>query len=298
MPFLESVEAKLRSVETEKAIDSFEQALKVLRTLGIDDFGFVFMSMPNPQFPKLSRLLPRMAAETVQLSWTGSSGVTLLRQTCSFVRALTYNYAKWTLKPLDGASILDFGCGYGRIARLMYYFTDPSRLVGVDPWDRSIAICREDRLAGEFAQSSYLPTSLPVGDRKFDLIYAFSVFTHLSERATNMCLSVLAKYLQPDGLLVITIRPIEYWHHHAAVEKIDSVQREISLHREKGFAFLPHNRTAVDGDITYGDTSLTLEWLSQKAPFFSVRGVDRSLDDPLQQYVFLQHASAKKLAEV
>jgi len=270
MPFLESVEAKLRSVETEKAIDSFEQALKVLRTLGIDDFGFVFMSMPNPQFPKLSR----------------------------FVRALTYNYAKWTLKPLDGASILDFGCGYGRIARLMYYFTDPSRLVGVDPWDRSIAICREDRLAGEFAQSSYLPTSLPVGDRKFDLIYAFSVFTHLSERATNMCLSVLAKYLQPDGLLVITIRPIEYWHHHAAVEKIDSVQREISLHREKGFAFLPHNRTAVDGDITYGDTSLTLEWLSQKAPFFSVRGVDRSLDDPLQQYVFLQHASAKKLAEV
>jgi SAM-dependent methyltransferase len=287
---IEVVQSKLRAIESDPAINSRETALSALRALGIDDFGYVLMSMPDPQFPKLSGLLPKMATDEVQRNWTGSNGETLLRQTCAFVRSAAFNYTKFTGRTLGGASILDYGCGYGRIARLMYYFSDPSNLIGVDPWDRSIAICREDGLGKNFLQSAYLPTELPVGTAAFDFIYSFSVFTHLSERATRMSLSVLAKYLKPGGLLAITIRPVEYWPHDPSALKAGAVERQIALHRENGFSFLPHDRPAVDNDVTYGDTSLTTEWLAEKFPFLTVKGNDRSLEDPYQYYVFLQHS--------
>lgn len=291
--FIEAVQSKLHSIETDNSISTIESALKALRGLGIDDFGYFLISLPNPQFPKLSALLPRMASDEVQKSWTGSSGEVLLRQTCTFVRSVAYNYAKLAKHTLEGALILDYGCGYGRIARLMYYFSDPSSVFGVDPWDASIKICRDDRLGSNFLQSTYLPASLPVGQARFDLIYAFSVFTHLSERAAKMSLSVLSKYLRPGGLLVITIRPVEYWHHDPAAQKAGVVEQQIALHRERGFSFLPHHRPPVDDDITYGDTSFTTEWLCSNFPQYVLKGVDRSLEDPFQYYLFLQHSDRR-----
>jgi SAM-dependent methyltransferase len=289
---IEAVQAKLRAIEADAAIDSCQAALTALRELGIDDFGYILMTMPNADLPRLSRLLPRMASDEIQKSWTGNCGEALLRQTCAFVRSVAYNYARFVGRPLDGGSILDYGCGYGRIARLMYYFSDLSSVFGVDPWDKSISICHEDGLGANFLQSSYLPTSLPVAETHFDLIYAFSVFTHLSERATKRSLSVLSKYLKPGGLLVITIRPVEYWHHDISAQQAGLVHRQIALHHEKGFAFHPHDRPAVEGDITYGDTSFTIEWLRANCLEFAVKGVDRSLEDPFQYYVFLQHAKS------
>jgi hypothetical protein len=161
---------------------------------------------------------------------------------------------------------------------------------GVDPWDKSIELCKHDGLGANFLQSEYLPESLPVGRRRFELIYAFSVFTHLSDRAARASLATLARYLKDNGLLVITIRPVEYWQHNKEVQKAGVAERQIALHREKGFSFLPHERAAVDGDITYGDTSLKTEWLSDNFPQFTIKGVDRSLDDSLQRYVFLQRS--------
>ena len=286
---IDAVQSQLCAIEADQAINSRDSALKALRCLGIDDFGYLLMTMPNAQFPKLSNLLPKMASEEVQRSWTGCSGETLLRQTCAFVRSLAYNYTRFTGKPLAGASILDFGCGYGRIARSMYHFVDPSSLVGVDPWDRSVQICHEDGMGSNFLLSSYLPTNLPVGARRFDLIYAFSVFTHLSERAMRISLATVSRYLKAGGLLVITIRPVEYWHHDPGAQKSGLAERQIALHKEKGFAFLPHNRPAVDGDVTYGDTTFTTQWLADSFPFLLVKGADRSLEDPFQYYVFLQH---------
>ena len=188
---------------------------------------------------------------------------------------------------MNGAKILDFGCGWGRIIRLMYYYSDVDRIYGVDPWDRSLEICTEDGVLGNLALSDYLPTSLPHGNEVFDLIYAFSVFTHLSERATKTALAALRQRISADGLLVITIRPVEYW---ALAKSWDPSLPSESLtktHEAAGFAFQPHNRSAVDGDITYGDTSMTFDWLRNCEGWNMLR-YDRSLDDQVQMVVYLQ----------
>jgi SAM-dependent methyltransferase len=210
----------------------------------------------------------------------------LLLQTLSFVRSVDLNCVRLTGHGIRGRKLLDYGCGYGRILRLMYYYSAPERTFGVDPWDRSIEICRADGLPSTLSISDYLPNSLPVGDTRFGLIYAFSVFTHLSERATRAALKTLRMYVEGDGVLVITVRPREYWEVVAAHGHVNST-RMLSDHDERGFAFAPHDRAPVDGDVTYGDTSLTLDWLSVNAAGWRVAATDRRPDDPQQVIVFL-----------
>jgi SAM-dependent methyltransferase len=246
------------------------------------------LSMPDAKYESLSSLLPRMAPDEIQDNWTGAHGYSLLRQTLDFVRSVNFNFADITKRSLRQAQILDFGCGYGRIARLMYYFTAPNRLFCVDPWDESIRLCKECNMLGNFFISDYVLRSLPFENRDFDLIYCFSVFTHLSEKTATAALQTLRRYVAPGGLLVLTVRPEEYW----TAAQLDSScvrsrQEILREHREKGFAFVPHRRAPIEGEVTYGDTSFTISWLVRSFPMWRFVTYDRSLDDPLQVVLFL-----------
>lgn len=284
---LEYVRDVLARLESDPDVKEREQAYaRLRRELGLGDFGEVLLEMPHAAYPRLSSMLPPMASDEVQRNWTGDCGPALLLHTNAFVRSVAYNFARLAGRPLDGASILDFGCGYGRIARLMYYFTPEERLFGLDPWDRSIELCNQAGLSTNFHLSEYLPESLPVGDTRFDLIYALSVFTHLSPRAAVTCLRTLRRYVKRDGLLCITIRPVEYWHHDPHTTK-EQKPAYVAAHRETGYAFFPHKRAAVDGDVTYGDATMTLEWLEANCPEWSIRATDHSVEDTFQRLVFM-----------
>ena len=208
--FLKQVEEVLQEIETDAKVTTRQEAVRRLRVLGLDDFGLVLFFSPLRQYPKLSGLLPRMADEKIQMIWTGNTGVALLNQTTPFVRSLSHNFANIAGRSLTGARILDFGCGYGRIARLMYYFSDEDAVYGCDPWSESIDVCRGNGLGENFRLSQYRAHDLPVGDVTFDVIFAFSVFTHLSERTCIEALNTLRKYVVPKGMLAITVRPVEY----------------------------------------------------------------------------------------
>lgn len=267
-----------------------DDVLEKLRQLCPDDFAELLLELPNPRFPNLSAILPRMASEEIQRNWTGDSGIALLGYTTSFVRLAAYNYQRFLGRGLNDRTILDFGCGYGRILRLMYYYSSPSRIWGLDAWEKSIELCRADGVLGQLAVSDYLPTAMPVGDATFDFIYSFSVFTHLSERAATMALSTLRRYVARDGLFVITIRPKEYWLQlDAAVAGGTIIDRDVLVarHDRSGFAFVPHALEAIDGEVTYGDTSLSFEWIEQHAEGWNMVGYDRSLFDPFQIHVYL-----------
>jgi hypothetical protein len=60
------------------------------------------------------------------------------------------------------------------------------------------------------------------------------------------------------------------------------------LHDEKGFAFKPHNRTPIDGDITYGDTSMTLKYFEDNFPQWKIAAVECNDIDPYQVILFLK----------
>ena len=279
MPILEAANEAAQSFDRTACLDH-------LRKAGFDDFGSVLFSLPIERFPDLAKVLPRMATEETQERWTSTKGRELLNQSLGIVRIFESIYWRNAKKPLSAARILDFGCGYGRLVRLMYFHQDPASVFGCDPWENSIILCEQSGLTANISKSDYLPDNLPYEDQSFDFIYAFSVFTHLSERATRQCLAVLRRKIKNDGVLVITVRPTEYWKHLRRLghSDMDALEAE---HRRRGFSFKPHDRAPVDGDITYGETTMTAEYISKHFPDWKPVAVERQLIDPLQLFVTL-----------
>jgi SAM-dependent methyltransferase len=110
----------------------------------------------------------------------------------------------------EGKHVLDFGCGAGRTLRHFLAEAEHAEFYGCDIDGPSI-----DWLTENFSpplhvfQSGELP-SLPQPDGFFDLIYAFSVFTHLADRWAGWLLE-LHRVLEPEGLLLATFLSEPHW---------------------------------------------------------------------------------------
>jgi SAM-dependent methyltransferase len=289
-PFFGHVADTLAVIDDAPTAFSTISTMKKLRQLGLGDFGHVLWNMPCERYPKLSEMLPAMSPREVTLAWTGAEGNTLLDIGLGFVRSCADKYAEIAGQSLHGKTILDFGCGYGRFLRLFNYYSD--NVFGVDAWEHSLDHCRTAGYGGMVMKIDEVATTIPFG-HKFDLMTAFSVFTHLSEVSTIAALKALRGAARPGAVLVITIRPVEFWRFcHVGATHLELTEAEVTqmvaAHEREGFAYYPNNSDDPDREVHYGDTSMTLEWLAAHAPGWAFRGCDRSINDQLQTYVFLQ----------
>ncbi len=105
----------------------------------------------------------------------------------------------------DFASVLDFGCGCGRLTRFLV--PPPGhRVVGCDIDPESIAWC-SDHLARDgvaFAVNEAAPP-LSFAAASFDLALAISVFSHLPEELQFAWLDEMARVVRPGGLLLASV---------------------------------------------------------------------------------------------
>lgn len=104
----------------------------------------------------------------------------------------------------DLESILDFGCGCGRVIR-NWKKLKKTQLYGVDKNPLLILWCKKTLDFAEF-KINKLSSRLDYNDNKFDFIYAISVFTHFSEKLQNFYIKELKRVLKPGGILLITMR--------------------------------------------------------------------------------------------
>jgi SAM-dependent methyltransferase len=110
--------------------------------------------------------------------------------------------AKHRLKPESFDSILDFGCGCGRVTRWMQDL-QTKVFFGVDYNQQLIGWCKKNLRFGSFVKNSLDPPLL-FDDSAFDFIYAASVFTHFNEELQCSWMSELHRILCPGGYLLIT----------------------------------------------------------------------------------------------
>jgi SAM-dependent methyltransferase len=100
-------------------------------------------------------------------------------------------------------SILDFGCGCGRVIRHWQKLTK-SKLYGIDYNPRLIQWCRRNLPFAEFAVNES-ETPLKLSDAMFDFVYSISVFTHLSEASQRFWMDEVARVLKTGGYLLFTV---------------------------------------------------------------------------------------------
>jgi SAM-dependent methyltransferase len=254
----------------------------LLAGMSLEDWGELLLDIPA-EYPNLRARFPSMPPDEVQARWVGRGGAEVLPLSVQFVKWLVAEYERVGGAPIRDASVLDFGCGWGRMLRLLYKYVDADQLYGVDPAEVSIQICDDHGVLGHLALSDWVPKTLPFAG-PFDLVFAFSVFTHLSERTRRVALETLRQHIADDGLLAITIRPSEFWRYLGR----DDLLAE---HDQRGFAFRPQDSAAVvDGDVTYGDASMTLDYLAQEFPSWRFVSEHVEPTDPFQKYVLLSPA--------
>ncbi|HEY2373054.1 MAG TPA: class I SAM-dependent methyltransferase [Gaiellaceae bacterium] len=120
--------------------------------------------------------------------------------------------------PLDeNESVLDFGCGCGRVTR--YWADFNGSVAGSDVDEGAIDWCRENLDFASFLLNGLAP-GLDADDGTFDLVYALSVFTHLTDELQLAWRNELHRVLRPGGRLLIST------HGRSYLSRLDTDERE------------------------------------------------------------------------
>jgi len=146
----------------------------------------------------------------------------------------------------EHASILDWGCGCGRIARHLAPLT--RNFSGCDIDIDNVAWCME-HLPGRYSASSLRP-SLPYKEGAFDLIYGISVFTHFRTEIEALWLSELLRVAAPGALLLMTV------HGQTTVDyaRLDvAARRALLKHIERKGILCSGRNDQLDGHAVHED---------------------------------------------
>lgn len=138
------------------------------------------------------------------------------------------------------ATVLDFGCGPGRVIRHFKAAYPHMRLCGADIDPEAIEWCAGNlNDVGEFYVNDILPP-LPYPDETFDFIYTVSTFTHMPESMQFAWLLELRRILKRGGHLLATV------HGPAMVDYIITLYPGASALRDElhagGFVYVGEER--------------------------------------------------------
>jgi SAM-dependent methyltransferase len=111
--------------------------------------------------------------------------------------------------PAGFRSVLDWGCGCGRIARhIVHQLPEGARLLGRDIDRLGVDWCRR-HLPGDY-RTSWLDPPLDLAASSVDFAYGYSVLTHLTGERQRLWFEELGRVLKPGALAILTFHEPTY----------------------------------------------------------------------------------------
>lgn len=220
--------------------------------------------------------VPNPPASSIQEVFTSDSGKKAILGTAFPV----YEYAMNQVRALGvkPQRLLDFGCGWGRFTRLFLHDVSEAGLFGVDPWEEAVTLSRVHMPYACFVKSDRDPP-LPFADNVFDVVFANSVFSHLSRTSSREWGREISRILRPGGILVATTLPRNFfailddlksgrlacskpWHERF-INSDTSVDAIRTLYDQGEFIYLDSHGTGKDGKYGWAflpEAVLRKEW--------------------------------------
>jgi SAM-dependent methyltransferase len=198
------------------------------------------------QCPFLADYLPSLPRDSFHPSIAATSARAALEagfQTYKIIKRELRKHGR-PLRPAD--AVLDFGCGWGRVIRYFTRDVRPENLWGIDISETAIEACRETNRWARFDQNRPLPPSR-FEDETFDLVYAYSVFSHLSEASHLAWLQEFERILKAGGVLVATTLPRHFAENCSKLAQDPESLPEWQRHVAECFAVPDEFLAAYDG---------------------------------------------------
>jgi len=251
---------------------------KLRRMTGVKDMPndlrwFDLQFRPDEALKQFGIPLPSLPPDEVQRRFTGLHGRENLKQAFNF-----YSFARSVskLEQINEPRILDFGGGWGRIARLFLRDTSPQHIWIADCLGDAIHWLHETQNPSNIIKNETYPPIAQL-NTGFDLVYAFSVFSHLSEEYALAWLDYLFERLSPDGHLVFTTRGEAFMANHermhetgasptsyALLDKLPRPEQLRARYLKGEFQFYP---TGGGDELTpdfYGETLIPRSYIEKR----------------------------------
>ncbi|MBO9669784.1 MAG: class I SAM-dependent methyltransferase [Sphingobium sp.] len=124
----------------------------------------------------------------------------------------------------DGMSLFDLGCGCGRTAEALMRSGWVGQYVGVDVTERFVAQLRSQ--CPGYRAFRHRSTNIPMPDDSLDLLFHWSVFTHLSLEECFLYLRDSFRALKPGAKTVFSFLELtDPGHRRVHLKRIDLVAR-------------------------------------------------------------------------
>ncbi|MBL8924559.1 MAG: methyltransferase domain-containing protein [Myxococcaceae bacterium] len=146
---------------------------------------------------------PGFPDDSTQALFTSHKGDAALNEAFTFFQIAQAACSRFG-KPLGRATrLLDFGVGWGRIVRYFLRDVAPQNIHGVDVTPQVLGICQSLLPVGDYRLVKPRG-AFDYADASFDLVTAFSVFSHLSADNGLHWIREMHRVVAPGGLVVLT----------------------------------------------------------------------------------------------
>lgn len=164
--------------------------------------NMMIRSVQNPIVDGIE--LPGFPSEEFQRNTVGSVGVNAISyEAYNFYRLIKQYASQLGIALNRGTTLLDFGCGWGRMIRFFLKDIASENLYGIDVDPIMVDTCNQTVRYGNYSVVKPLPPT-QFADNSFDIICAYSVFSHLAEPAHIQWIEEFSRILKPGGILLAT----------------------------------------------------------------------------------------------
>lgn len=154
--------------------------------------------------------LPDFPSDEIQRNTTGQAGVDTLKEAFIFYQDCAEVFAKIGASLNEESTLLDFGIGWGRIARFFLRDVPLKNIYGLDVTSSFVDICRATFASDNFSTCNPFPPSV-LSAGSMSHIVGYSVFSHLSEAACRAWMEEFHRVLKPGGVLALTTRGRDFF---------------------------------------------------------------------------------------